>query len=123
MSCYSCHPLLSDINVVSITGLYQTNLNMQTIASISRHFHIKEKIQNSRKNPLFRVSPVYQRRTIVHRDIDDDHVNVDMNITFLKAHCDDITFKIHVSSHDLFHLTKIQGPRLATNEIKQQSMI
>ena len=102
MSCYCRHTLLADINVVS-TGSNQTNLNMQAIACISRHFHIKKKIQNSSNNLLFRISPVYQRRTIVHRDIDDDHVNVDMNITFLKAHCDDITFKIHVSSNNLFH--------------------
>ncbi|XP_063680597.1 endoplasmic reticulum-Golgi intermediate compartment protein 1-like [Bolinopsis microptera] len=41
------------------------------------------------------MSPVYKRRTIVHRDSEDDHVPVSMNITFLKAHCDDIAFKIH----------------------------
>jgi len=43
------------------------------------------------------VSPVYKRRTVVHRDNEDDHVHINMNITFLNAHCDDISFKIHDS--------------------------
>lgn len=40
---------------------------------------------------------MYKRRTVVHRESGDDMVNVNMNISFVKAHCDNIAFKVHVS--------------------------